>query len=336
MSSLLSDEMRYIYGIMLGSDKCDFGNIGLRGAQVRNICFRDISALVSDLLEGEAITAEDARIHELVILRAMNETTVIPVGFGLSVANDEEVDVLLQRGYFVFRESIERLAGMIQVDISVFWDDRIIEVLRQDTEVKKLNEALKRAPKAPALRLELERRVKQIISEREKELVPALLSRLNQLATAQREKRLESKYMVLNASFLVKWEDEKSFLTDVIELEKEHDGILKFRCISPLPVYNFVDIRVGKPDYPALEKAKKTLDLGDEVTITEVNKVFAMQARLTHPDKRLELSTESRFKAVKKARDMLIEYCENFPCPINPSHIENILLITSSSHGTPL
>lgn len=321
-------KMRYIYGIIDGSEKSSFGKIGLHGEAVITVPFKDICAVVSDTPEGQQITLEDARTHESVLRTLMKNGTVIPVGFGFSVKDDSEIENLLKRGYTIFRNALKRLTGKIQVDIKVAWDRRILtEVLKDDKDVRAMTEKIREAPYDQTLKIELGRRVKAALAERERRLLPKVLDLLKELTSGFKENKIKSDDMLLNASFLLDNEKQESFLETIDELEKKYERRLTFHAVSPLPPYNFVGIQIEKPDYKRLDEARRTLGLGEEVSISEVRVAFNQMARVYHPDHNPDPDAESRFNALKKARDPLIEYCEHFPCSLKRPDVEEQLIV---------
>lgn len=318
----------YVYGIMAGAEKSSFGDIGLRGEEVTTTPFRDVSAVVTRLPEGLEITLDDARTHERALRMLMTKKTVLPMGFGFSVKDDAEIKNLLRQGYTVFRNALERLKGKIQADVKVSWDKRMLkEVLIGDGDIRALVEKMREAPADQTLKIELGRRIKAALVEREKQLLQRVLNQLKGLTNGYKENKIRGDDMLLNASFLIDHEQEKNFYIKMEELEKTHEGKLTFLIVSPLPPYNFVDIQIEKPNYKALDEARRTLGLGELVSISEVNAIYNKMALAYHPDRDPAPEAKVRFNAIRRARDTLIEYCEHFPCSIGRPDVESILII---------
>lgn len=324
-------KVNYIYGIMTGAENCNLGDIELR--KVVTIPFKDLHAVVSQLPEGQEVTLDDARAHERILRTLMNKGAVLPMGFGFSVKDDAEIENLLRQGYFVFRKALERVKENIQVDLKVSWDRRILtEVLNDDGELRVLVEKVREAPSDQNLKIELGRRVKVILAEMEKKLLQSVLTQLKELAGGYKENKIKGDDMLLNASFLLDHEHEQDFYLKVDELERIHEGKLTFLVVSPLPPYNFVDIKIEKPDYQALDEARRTLGLGELVTISEVKAVYNQMAWTFHPDHNPMPEAKSRFNAVRKARDTLLKYCEHYPCSLRQSDVESTLIVREVDH----
>ena len=322
--------MRYVYGIMLDFEQNNLGCVGLHGEAVDIIHFNDICALAGDLGENCSITLEDARMHERVLMEAMKNGAIIPLGFGFFAESDVEIGNLLRRGYFVFRDVLDRLRGKIQEDVKVSWDNQIFGLL-DDEKVSVAKERLRKAPEDVMLKIELGRAIDASLMEMKKKLLPMLLEKLNKAAIDSKWNKVKNNDTLLNISFLLEDERLEDFLDAAIKLEGNYGDILKFTTVGPLPPYNFVNIRVEKPDYDELGEAVRALGLGEEVSLCEVERAFNRLARKTHPDSHHDQSSEQAFNALKRARDTLIEYCEGFPCPTRRSDLEDKLIIKELS-----
>ena len=68
-------------------------------------------------------------------------------------------------------------------------------------------------------------------------------------------------------------------------------------------------------DYKQIDKARKTLRLGEGATIPEIKKAFRELSLKYHPDKCKEkdkTKCEKKFKKINNANEVLIEYCLNY------------------------
>lgn len=323
--------MKYIYGVIVGAENRSFGEIGVRGEEVTTIPFKDISAVVTQLSEGPEVSLDDARAHERVLRTLVTKGTVLPMVFGFSVKDDTEIENLLRQGYFVFKSALERLKEKIQADVKVSWDKKILgEVLGNDSNIQVLVERIKEAPVDKTLKVELGRRVKTALAEMEKRILPHVLDQLKELTSGYRENKIRGDDMLLNASFLLDQKHEQDFYLKIHELERAHEGRLTLLVVSPLPPYNFIDIQIKKPEFQALEEARRTLGLGEHVSISEVKAVYNQKAQYYHPDRDPTPEAESSFNAIRKAHDVLVEYCEHFPCSIRHSEVESTLIVNKA------
>jgi hypothetical protein len=326
--------MRYIYCVAGEPRNHCLGSIGLRGAEVSTTSFRDICVLSSPLPDPDAIRPEDAVTHEKVVLRAMEEGSVVPVGFGLFARNESDIEGIMRQGFIPFRETIERLRGAVQADVRVSWNNRVLADVLKEKDVKLSYERLKEAPNNTTLKVELGRKIKESLTAEEKKLIPGVLNSLNALAMGYKEKRIENDDMIFNTSFLVKISEEGAFLSKIDELEDAYEGVLRFHCVIPLPLYDFVNLKVKKPSFEVLSEAKRILGLDDPFSLSDVEIVFNKLARLSHPDENTSPRADHEFRALKSARDLLAEYCENYPCNTDKPFVDDRLIVCLSGRGT--
>jgi hypothetical protein len=326
--------MNYIYCVASEPRNHSLGNIGIRGAEVSTASFKDICVLTSQIPDTEAMKPEDALTHERVILRAMKDGSVVPVGFGLFARNEKDIVGILKQGLIPFKETIERLRGTVQVDLRVSWNNQVLSDVMNEKDVKLSYGKLKEAPNSVALKVELGRRIKESLTEEEKKLIPGILDSLNALAIGCKERKIENSDMIFNNSFLVKDSDSADFLSKVDELEDAYQGVLRFRCVTPLPPYDFVNLSVKKVRFEQVSKAKKILGLDDPFSLSDVEIVFKKLIRLSHTDDNTSPGAEHEFRALKSARDLLVEYCENYPCNTDDQLVEDRLIVSLSGHRT--
>jgi hypothetical protein len=326
--------MNYIYCVASEPRNHSLGNIGIRGAEVSTASFKDICVLTSQIPDTEAMKPEDALTHERVILRAMKDGSVVPVGFGLFARNEKDIVGILKQGLIPFKETIERLRGTVQVDLRVSWNNQVLSDVMNEKDVKLSYGKLKEAPNSVALKVELGRRIKESLTEEEKKLIPGILNSLNALAIGCKERKIENSDMIFNNSFLVKDSDSADFLSKVDELEDAYQGVLRFRCVTPLPPYDFVNLSVKKVRFEQVSKAKKILGLDDPFSLSDVEIVFKKLIRLSHTDDNTSPGAEHEFRALKSARDLLVEYCENYPCNTDDQLVEDRLIVSLSGHRT--
>jgi len=79
-------------------------------------------------------------------------------------------------------------------------------------------------------------------------------------------------------------------------------------------------------DYNQIDRARKTLKLGESATISEIKMAFRKLSLNYHPDKCKEkdkAKCEKKFKRINNANEILIEYCLNYKFPFKtPEDVE--------------
>lgn len=77
--------------------------------------------------------------------------------------------------------------------------------------------------------------------------------------------------------------------------------------------------------FKAIDQARKTLGLQDEVTLTEIKEAYRKLAMKYHPDRCKEKRKpicEKMFKKVNNAYETLLSYCVSYRFPLKKKEIE--------------
>jgi len=318
---------RYLYGIIETERRENFGNIGLGNSEVYTIQYADIGAVVSDIPVDYKVEVEEAMTHEKTLRKVMEIHTIIPIGFGVVAKDETEIKNILKRARMKFKNKLEKISKKVQINVKISWDKAILaEILRESEEIRALAAEAKEKPTAQSLKIEMGRRVKSALDERKNEYVKDIHSILGDVSNGFKEK-ITDQDTLMNASFLVDKEKEQKFYDKLEEQEKKYEKKLKFLCVGPLPPYNFTEIEIKKIDFKTVENARKTLGLGQEVSVSEINSAYDQLARKYHPDLHPDDPLEEKFKKIKNAHEVLTKYCMHYLCSLEKSKVEETLII---------
>jgi len=319
---------RYLYGIIKTENKESFGNIGVGNSEVYTIQQEDIGAVVSDIPMGYRIEIEEAKTHERALRKIMETHTIIPVGFGVMAKDEVAIKNILKRARMKFKNILEEIDNKLQINVKISWDKVVLaDILGENEEIRTLAAEAKKTD-SQSLKIELGRKVKSALDERRNECVKNIHSVLGGLSNGFKESKIKDQDTIMNASFLVDKRREQEFYDKLDELEKKYENKLKFLGVGPLPPYDFTEIEIKKMDFDTVEEARKTLGLGHEVNISEINSAYDLLAREYHPDLHPDdLFSEEKFKKIKSAHDLLTQYCEHYLCSLQKSKVEETLLI---------
>ncbi|MDI6905059.1 MAG: GvpL/GvpF family gas vesicle protein [Candidatus Bathyarchaeia archaeon] len=319
---------RYLYGIIETEKRESFGNIGVGNSEVYTLQHEGIGAVVSDIPANYKVEVEEAVTHEKTLRKIMETNTIIPMGFGVIAKNEAEIKNILKQGRMKFKNTLEKISNKLQINVKISWDKRILaDILGEYEEIRTLaTEAKKTADQS--LKIELGRKVKSALDERKNEYLKNIHSVLGDLSSGFKENKITNQDTIMNASFLVDKEQEQKFYDKTDELEKEYDKKLMILVVSPLPPYNFTEIEIKKMDSKTIDDARKTLELGQEVSMSEINSAYDHLARKHHPDLHPDDPfAEEKFKKIKNAHEVLTKYCEHYLCSLEKSKVEETLLI---------
>jgi len=248
-------EGKYVYCIMDGGEKQNFGKIGIGGTTVYTIPYNNISAVVSDtpLREYEPSEA-NALAHEKVVEHVMQKHTVLPLGFGNIFINQNRVEWLLTKFYRTFRIYLKKLDGKVEMGVKVFYD---LETARHNientnNEIKKIKEALtlERLKEDQFSRDKLvtaaARKFAEEVSKKAYEYGVRIYEVFGKVAVDSRLMKRIGDDMIMNGAFLVNKDEMAHFEKALETLRRKYENQgLKFQLSGPWPPYNFAHIQIG-------------------------------------------------------------------------------------------
>jgi ribosomal protein L14E/L6E/L27E len=322
---------RYVYGIIETAKMESFGNIGVGNSEVYTLQHGGIGAVVSDIPANYKFEVEEAVTHEKTLRKIMETNTIIPMGFGVIARTEIEIKNILKQGRMKFKNKLEKIDNRLQINVKISWDKNILaEILEENEEIRKLAAEAKKKThtRDQSLKIELGRKVKSALDQRKSKYQKNIHSVLGNLSSGFRETKITDQDTVMNASFLVEKEQEQKFYDKTSELEKEYDKKLTILVVGPLPPYNFTEIEIKKINSKTIENARKTLGLSQEISISEINSAYDRLAQKCHPDLHSDDSfAEEKFKKIKSAHEVLMQYCEHYVFSLEKSKIEETFVI---------
>lgn len=319
---------RYLYGVIETERRKSFGNIGVGNSEVYTIQYEDIGAVVSDIPVNYKVEIEEAMTHEKTLRKIMETHTIIPMGFGVIAGNESEIINILKRGRMKFKNTLEKIDNKLQINVKISWYNTILtDILKENEEIQTLSAKVKKTANQ-SLKIELGKKVKSALDERKNEYMKDIHSILGDLSNGFKQNKITDQDTIMNASFLVDKEKEQKFYDKLEELEKKYEKKFKFLCVGPLPPYNFTEIEIKKIDFKTVDDARKTLRLGQEVSMSEINSAYTQLARKYHPDLHPDDPlAEEKFKKIKNAHEVLTKYCEHYLCSLEKTKVEETMII---------
>lgn len=246
----MSDEGKYLYGIIGTDAERNFGPIGIggRGDEVGTIAYRDLSAVVSTSpLARFVVSREHLVAHERVIERVMQEFTVLPVRFCTVAVNAEEVRRFLERRYRELTHLLRDLDGKVELGVKALWRNMELifqEIEGENEEIKRRKAELAGKPSRPThtQRIALGQMVQGALEAKKEREGEEILAALRKASVQHRLNRIVGDRMVCNATFLVDRAREGQFDAEVERLALRYRQRIKFAYVGPVAPYNFVNI----------------------------------------------------------------------------------------------
>ena len=246
----MSLERKYIYGIMEEPEPRAFSFSGVGNAEVYTINHRELAAVVSDTpLEEIDPTRQNVRAHTVVQDELLKNYTLLPMGFGMIAGSKDDALKLLEKNYQGLTRELVRLAGKVEVELKVFWDQEtmIKELQGRSEELTRLKAKINDAPspiEAQRLLIEAGQLVERIVLDWKARYADRVYTVLKGLSIDAKLNSPLGIKNVLNASFLVERGKEDNFQKEVFKLDSQYQGKVNFKYIGPLAPYNFVNVKL--------------------------------------------------------------------------------------------
>ena len=244
----LPDDVRGVAGT--GLDRVEAGDLA---AIVSRVPLREFGeAPLRENLNDLGWLERVARAHEVVLDRALEQTTIVPLRLCTIYASEQSVRDMLEREHDSLDGALETLAGRQEWGVKLIADpDRLAEQARsRSSEAAVLENELgaRAGGGAYMLRRRLERHVRDASDSLAAELADRVHARLQDWASdavtlppQNPELSGHEGRMLLNGAYLVETERVDGLRTLVTELEDRHRELgARIELTGPWPPYNFL------------------------------------------------------------------------------------------------
>lgn len=281
---------KYLYGIIKKPDK----NLTLKVNGLSMVDFRDLLAVITEAgYKDYQILSKEEAVKELISHQQKIEEimenfgSVLPVKFGTMLRSDDQIRKVLERGYPLLTDSLQKMADKIELDLVCFWNEqRAAQMAFQES--KKVQSWQKRITKKgkPSLedKIALGRLIAEYLATKKEKLSSQILRMLKKEAVKNCPHVLADVNMVFNQAFLVKKENEERFNHALNIVDSQLADLVKFRLVGPLPPYSFATIVVETLEQKEVNKAKDLLRLNDQLDIPRIKRAYDQLAFKLHPD----------------------------------------------------
>lgn len=246
------NEGKYIYAIIEASERQEFATPGISGRsdKVYTIHHNGLAAVVSSSpIVKYPVRRDNMMAHQKVLEEAMRQFSPLPVRF-CTIAEDEEKikEKVLKARSGEFKDLLEKMRGKVELGVRAFWTNLekiFAEIVSENEEIAQLKKKIeeeKSEQKVYAGKIKIGEMVKRALEEKKKKEAQALLDSLRILTEDFRENRVLGDRNILNASFLVRKENEEEFDRKINQLRQEFGERTKLDYFGPIPPYNFVEV----------------------------------------------------------------------------------------------
>ena len=311
----------YLYGITHNYyDPGQFIELEKMGFQV--IQYEKISAIVVEkeyvrLREIEKETLARLLIDHQKVLESLMEmgfSVLIPMKLGTYSKNKTEVRRILETGYVLCLEILEKNGNMVEIDIAATWANfnEVLEMVVVDPEVIEIREKLisKGVSMSTTERVQIGKLVKDKLDEKGAQMKQQIIERLRIYCKDVKQHELMNDEMVANVAFLLNKAKIDPFEKTLDQLDKELDGKLNFKFVGPLPCYSFYTLEVVELNFAEIELAKNELGLQMQASAKEIKQAYLKKVKLAHPDMNSGDEDKAYFNSVNNAYRTITNYMQ--------------------------
>jgi len=341
----MSEEGTYIYGIIEESRGKQFSLDDAIGNGISTISYKDLTAVVSSTPVtsydrfDQSLVASELKTHQLILESIMHDHTVIPISFGIIAKSENNVKQLLETAYVDFKDMLQEIDNKIELNVQVICYEAGIlnEIVSKSDTVKRLRQELLSASveNTDRQKLEVGKAVASALDELKGEYTNDILNTLKEIAVNSCPGKLGDVNMIVNESFLVARSLEAAFDRKIDQLAEKYEGRLKFKYIGPMPPYSFVSLRANVIDADTIDRARRVLSLGEQVTSIEIENAYRKLVNKYHPDKNPDDPEKlEQFKVITEAYELLVKYTQSLKSgesgryPFNREQIEDSIIVT--------
>jgi DnaJ-domain-containing protein 1 len=326
----MTDKGIYIYGV-IDNGSCAAGPPGLASHGIHTVPYKDISAVVADSvvidrgkLPGD-VAVRRLIEHQVVMERLMKDFTVIPARPGTYVLGEDEVMLALTKGYHVFKEVLAKIEGRIELDVVAAWADlhAVIREVSEEEEVKAVKQAL--FTKKEGITVDDQMKagtvIKSCLDRKKQEYALTMKNSLENLCRNIKEYTVLNDVTIMNAAFFIDKSGRTRFEERLDELSGSFGGKVHFKCVGPLPPYNFYMLDITQLQYDDVERAREKLALSAFTTKDEIKRAYRKSASMYHPDKQFDTQSHAQkakanteYGEITKAYGLLSTYCQDGAC----------------------
>ncbi|MFH1415691.1 MAG: GvpL/GvpF family gas vesicle protein [Elusimicrobiota bacterium] len=249
-------DAKYIYCIIPTDKPETFGQLGIGGRRdvVYTVSFNDIAAVVSDSPLSEYSTSRDNLIsHERAIEQVMKQYNVLPVRFNTIAEDENKIMRILEKTYDNFKDLLEQNENRKELGLRALFDMDIVyeEVMEKNEEIKALKIKAEKLPPGKNYYqcVEIGRLVEAALEQEKEEHEKNIMDTLSPLAVDVRANKSYGDRMIVNAAFYIERQIEEEFDRKIYDLDEEYGYKIKFKYITTVPPFNFINIVINTKEY---------------------------------------------------------------------------------------
>ena len=258
--------------------------------------------------------------HQRVVEAVMQDFPLLPVKFGTVLADEAQVRRLLAQGEALFRTTLEKFSGRVQMEVVALWNlPQVFQEIGQEAQIADLRTQIAGRPpeETMAERIAIGQMVQASLEQRRVALRDRLIPPLREVSPDLLVNPPMDDSMVINVALLLDQAGRVALDRQLDWLDQEFGGRLLFRCVGPLPPYSFATVEVQAPCFESVELARRCLGLGETINRGEIKGAYHRLAGQLHPDHRPTVfctdddpQAEAHMAELTQAYELLTDYAD--------------------------
>jgi len=203
-----------------------------------------LAAIVSDVDPDARVQREDLLAHAHVLEAIVEDTTVLPMRFGVILGSEEELsEQVLQTGESRLLVLLDEFDGLQQLAVKAVHDEEEVlrSLLEQDSQVRAFRDSVVAGGATHEAKLELGQMVARGIEAIERMDAAMLIDELRPLVRDVKVEDSSKRKNVLDAALLVRRADRAQVDKAIAGVIRRLPPRLRLRYVGPQPPYAFID-----------------------------------------------------------------------------------------------
>jgi len=244
---------RYLYAVVYGSEERNYGPCGIDQSIVYTILREQVAAVVSDVPNGK-LRPERRHLssHQGVIRQLMEESTPLPIAFGIIADGPEIIEKILADNQPEFQEQLDRMSGKVEMGLRVTWDvPNIFEYfVSTHPELRSVRDKYFGTHRESTQddKIELGRMFDLMLNEDREKSADDVENILARYCFEIKRNKCRTEREVMNLACLVGRDAEARFEDGILETANLFDNNFTFDYNGPWAPHNFVDMELRIED----------------------------------------------------------------------------------------
>jgi hypothetical protein len=241
---------RYLYAVIYGSQERTYGSCGIDDSIVYTIFREETAAVVSDVSNGKKLRPERRHLaaHQDVLRRLMEESTPLPMSFGIIADGRKTIEKILAENQEAFQKQLERVAGKVEMGLRVSWDVANIfdYFVMTHPELRLARDRFFGTHREPTQddKIELGRMFDRTLNQDRESYADDVENVLTQCCFEIKRNKCRTEREVMNLACLVGRDAEARFEEGILQAANLFDNNYSFDYNGPWAPHNFVDIQL--------------------------------------------------------------------------------------------